>query len=80
MDQSEEAVAAALLDAQGKAQVLFEEIDAQRLIRPGVSETTINAALYVLARKMYGIERYWHKRIVRAGRKRWRLTMRTLQI
>jgi len=58
MDQSEEAVAAALLDAQGKAQPLFEEIDARKLIRPGVAETKINEDIYVLAGKMYGIERY----------------------
>jgi len=55
MDQSEEAVA---LDAQGKAQPLFEEIDARKLIRPGVAETKINEDIYVLAGKMYGIERY----------------------
>ena len=58
MDQSEEAVAAALLDAQGKSPALFEEIDAQKLIRPGVAETRINEDVYVLAGKMYGIERY----------------------
>jgi Xaa-Pro aminopeptidase len=68
MDQSEEAVAASLLDAQGKAQALFEEIEAQKLVRPGVAETEINESIYVLAAQMYGISRYWHKRIVRAGR------------
>jgi hypothetical protein len=34
MDQSEDAVTAALLDAQGKAQALFAEIESQNLIRP----------------------------------------------
>ena len=68
MDQSEEAVAAGLLDAQEKAQALFEEVEARKLIRPGVAETEINESVYVLAREMYGISRYWHKRIVRAGR------------
>jgi len=68
MDQSEEAVAAALLDAQGKAQTLFAEIESQKLIRPGVAETEINESIYALAGQMYGISRYWHKRIVRAGR------------
>jgi Xaa-Pro dipeptidase len=68
MDQSEEAIAAALLDAQEKAQALFAAIESQNLIRPGVSETEINKDIYALAQKMYGITRYWHKRIVRAGR------------
>jgi Xaa-Pro dipeptidase len=67
MDQSEEAVAAALLDAQAKAQTLFAAIESQNLIRPGVAETKINQDIYALAEKMYGIARYWHKRIVRAG-------------
>lgn len=68
MDQSEDAVTAALLDAQGKAQALFAEIESQNLIRPGVAETKINEDIYALAQKVYGITRYWHKRIVRAGR------------
>ncbi len=67
-DQSEEAVAAGLLDAQRKAQTLFEEVEAQKFIRPGAAETEINESIYVLAQQMYGISRYWHKRIVRAGR------------
>jgi Xaa-Pro dipeptidase len=68
MDQSEEAVAAGLLEAQKKAQALFAEIDSRKLIRPGTAETEINESIYALARQMYGITRYWHKRIVRAGR------------
>ena len=68
MDRSEEAVAAGLLDAQEKAQALFDAVESQNLIRPGVAETKINDDIYALAEKMYGISRYWHKRIVRAGR------------
>jgi Xaa-Pro dipeptidase len=68
MDRSEEAVAAGLLDAQEKASALFEEIEWQKLIHPGASETKINEDVYALAERMYGISRYWHKRIVRAGR------------
>src|SRR5882757_9919091 len=68
MDRSEEAVGASLLDAQQKAQALFEEVETRKLIRPGVAETEINDSIYALAAQMYGISRYWHKRIVRAGR------------
>lgn len=68
MEHSEETIAAALLDAQRKAHALFQEIEAQKLIRPGVAETEINESIYALAGRLYGITRYWHKRIVRAGR------------
>lgn len=68
MEQTEEKIVAGLLDAQAKAQALFAEIESQKLIRPGVAETEINESIYALAAKMYGITRYWHKRIVRAGR------------
>lgn len=68
MEQSEETLAANLLDAQAKALALFAEIETQALIRPGRAETEINKSVYDLAAQMYGITRYWHKRIVRAGR------------
>jgi Xaa-Pro dipeptidase len=68
MDQSEETLIAGLLDAQRKAEALFSEIQTQGLIRPGAKESEINEAIYALAGSMYGISRYWHKRIVRAGR------------
>jgi Xaa-Pro dipeptidase len=68
MEISKEGLAAALLDAQLKAQALFVEIEAESLIRPGVAESEINESVYALAERMYGISRYWHKRIVRAGR------------
>ena len=68
MEQSEEGLVAGLLDAQRKAEALFAEIQAQSLIRPGAKESEINEGVYALAGSMYGISRYWHKRIVRAGR------------
>jgi Xaa-Pro dipeptidase len=57
-----------LLEAQSKAVRLFEEIDARDLIRPGITENTLNADIYALAKEMYAITTYRHKRIVRAGR------------
>src|ERR1700735_4113015 len=68
MEQSEEGLVAGLLDAQRKAEALFAEIQAQSLIRSGAKESEINEAIYTLAARMYGISRYWHKRIVRTGR------------
>jgi Xaa-Pro aminopeptidase len=68
MEQSEEGLVAGLLDAQAKAQTLFAEVENRNLIRPGARESEINQGIYALAGSMYGISRYWHKRIVRAGR------------
>jgi Xaa-Pro aminopeptidase len=68
MELSETDHASALLGAQIKAQALFAEVEAQHLIRPGARESEINEEIYALAGRMYGISRYWHKRIVRAGR------------
>ena len=54
--------------AQDKAEALFHEVEARGLIRAGISESQINAAVYDLAKEVYGITTYWHKRIVRAGK------------
>ena len=53
--------------AQSKAERLFREIEQRGLIHPGLSESRLNEDIYKLAKEMYGITTYWHKRIVRAG-------------
>jgi Xaa-Pro dipeptidase len=67
MEQTEERLVAGLLDAQSKAKKLFAAIQGQNLIRPGAKESEVNEGIYALAGSMFGISRYWHKRIVRAG-------------
>ncbi len=64
----EDARANELRLAQTKAEKLFHEIEARGLIRAGISESKLNEDIYALAKEMYGIETYWHKRIVRAGK------------
>jgi Xaa-Pro dipeptidase len=68
MTELEETRAKELMEAQTKAQALFHEIEARGLIRPGITETTLNTKIFALAKEMYGITTYWHKRIVRAGK------------
>src|ERR1700722_4802642 len=68
MTELEQARANELLEAQTKAEALFREIEARGLIRPCITETDLNADIYALAKEMYGITTYWHKRIVRAGK------------
>jgi Xaa-Pro dipeptidase len=67
VDALEEQRVTELLAAQSKAELLFREIEQRGLIHAGISETRLNADIYELARGMYGITTYWHKRIVRAG-------------
>jgi len=57
-----------LRNAQSKAEQLFREVEQRRLIRPGMTESQLNEEIYELAKEMFGITTYWHKRIVRAGR------------
>jgi Xaa-Pro dipeptidase len=59
--------ATALLEAQAKAGQLFAQIEARGLIRPNVLETEINQAIHALAEAEFGVQKHWHKRIVRAG-------------
>jgi Xaa-Pro dipeptidase len=55
-----------LLDAQAKADALFEAIE-HELLRAGVDELTLNQQIKELAFDRLGVEKHWHKRIVRSG-------------
>ena len=57
-----------LLNAQKNAEKLFGEIEHRGLIVPEKSEKVLNDEVYELAFDMFGIRKYWHKRIVRAGK------------
>lgn len=56
-----------LLDAQAKAEQLFDEIERRAMIRPGISEKQLSDEINQLAAEMLGVTRHWHRRIVRAG-------------
>ena len=56
-----------LQEAEAKAKQLFSEIEARDIIAPGKTEKEINTEVYNLAFELFGIDKYWHKRIVRAG-------------
>jgi Xaa-Pro aminopeptidase len=58
---------AKLLDAQDKAAALFAEIEPRQLVRPRITEVESSDAIRDLAADMFGVDRHWHKRIVRAG-------------
>ena len=56
-----------LTKAEQKAAVLFEEMEKRGLMKAGKTEKELNNEVYQLAFELYGIKKYWHKRIVRAG-------------
>jgi Xaa-Pro aminopeptidase len=58
---------AKLLDAQAKAAELFETVAASGIIAPGVREVDASNAIRDLAAAQFGVQRHWHKRIVRSG-------------
>jgi Xaa-Pro aminopeptidase len=63
----ENARAERLLDAQDKAERLFDEIERRAMIRAGVGEQELSDEIHDLAGQMFGVTRHWHRRIVRAG-------------
>ncbi|WP_255462275.1 M24 family metallopeptidase [Granulicella sp. WH15] len=67
LDISEEKKVTELRIAQNKAERLFHEVETRGLVRDGITESQLNQEIYDLAKEMYGISTYWHKRIVRAG-------------
>src|ERR1700739_581610 len=63
----EDVRATKLLDAQDTAAALFAEIHTRGTIRPGVTEVQPSDEIRDLAADQFGVDRHWHKRIVRAG-------------
>ena len=57
-----------LIDAQNKAADLFTEIENRKLIYSGKSEKDLNTEIFELADELFGIKKYWHKRIIRSGK------------
>ncbi len=58
---------AALVAAERRAETLFDEIEKRGLVRPGRTEREVEQDIYALAWQQFGVEKHWHKRIVRAG-------------
>jgi Xaa-Pro aminopeptidase len=57
-----------LMLAEKKAAHLFEEIEKRNLVQAGKTEKELNSEVMELAFELFGIRKYWHKRIVRSGR------------
>ena len=57
-----------LIEAEKKAIQLFEEIERRELVVSGKTENQLNMEVFDLAFELFQIKKYWHKRIVRAGK------------
>ncbi|MBC8256045.1 MAG: aminopeptidase P family protein [Candidatus Marinimicrobia bacterium] len=57
-----------LIEAERKATELFTEIENKGLIKSGKSEKELNIEIFNLAFELFGIKKYWHKRIIRSGK------------
>src|SRR5581483_7137952 len=53
--------------AQAKALALFDAIERDGLVRAGVTERQVEDEIGALAEREFGVEKHWHRRIVRAG-------------
>ena len=53
--------------AQAKALKLFDAIERDGLIRAGVTERQVENEIGELAEREFGVEKHWHRRIVRTG-------------
>jgi Xaa-Pro aminopeptidase len=57
-----------LVNAEKIALELFDAVEKEGLITPGKSEVQLNTEIFELAKQRFGIEKHWHKRIVRSGK------------
>ena len=67
MQPNMDAVKTKLIEAERKAAELFKEAQDRGLIAPGKTEKQLNHEMFSLALELFGIEKYWHKRIIRSG-------------
>jgi len=56
-----------LIAAQQRTQELFNTVEEKGLIVAGKSEQELSAEIVQLAKDVFGIDQYWHKKIVRTG-------------
>lgn len=57
-----------LNEAETFANQLFAVAEQRNFFSPGRTEKEINTKLYNLAFELFGIKKFWHKRIVRSGK------------
>lgn len=59
--------ASSLRAAEDVAAALFARVAELELVRAGVTEKQLSDEICALAEREFGVRKYWHKRVVRAG-------------
>ena len=62
-----DATSKALLEAQIKAEALFQEVIDAGLVCAGKLESELTDEIHGLAQSRFGLRRHWHKRLARSG-------------
>lgn len=57
-----------LVEAERKALILFNAVEERNIVIASKTEREINTEVYELAFELFGIKKFWHKRIVRSGK------------
>jgi Xaa-Pro aminopeptidase len=63
----EDARARELIAAEEKAVALFDEVVRRGLVAPGKGEKQVSDEVRDLGAELFGTDKHWHKRVVRAG-------------
>ena len=58
---------AGLESAEARGNAMFDAIERAGLVRPGISEKELDDQIYILAKRDFGVDIHWHKRVVRTG-------------
>jgi Xaa-Pro dipeptidase len=53
--------------AEARGNAMFDAIERAGLVRPGISEKELDDQIYILAKRDFGVNIHWHKRVVRTG-------------
>jgi Xaa-Pro dipeptidase len=64
---SDREIRAGLQAAEAGGMAMFDAIERAGLVAPGKTEKELDDEIYILARRDFGVNTHWHKRVVRAG-------------
>lgn len=65
--RSDSAIRAGLEAAEARGNAMFDAIERAGIIRAGITEKDVDNEIYILAKKDFGVDVHWHKRLVRTG-------------
>jgi hypothetical protein len=64
---SDSDIRTALEAAEARGNVMFDAIERAGLVRAGITEKELDDQIFMLAKRDFGVNIHWHKRVVRTG-------------